>query len=133
MAGRNDSANVLIIQDEWDGYIEDIITREIGNDVAYDLITDLGQAMELLADTGYGLILTEPMLARGDEVRLGVLPLIEFCAQRWPETRIVVISITAALEDDALEQLDLANVSGVYSKPIDSEAVTEIASLLEDL
>ncbi len=129
-----DAAKLLVIQDEWDGFIEDLIVRDIGrDDLPYDLVTDLDQARALLAHMSYSLILTEPFLAAGEEAEVGVLPLIEFCGERWPSTRILVISTAAPLPVDVMEQLDQSNVGGIYGKPLDSEAVTEIATLVEDV
>ena len=129
------SASVLVVQDEWDGQIEDLITQEIGrDDLGYDLVTDLQQAQALLEDMSYRLIVTDPFLSKDKEdPEIQALPLIEFCGEKWSKTRILVVSSTRALEGDLLEQLDLPNVAGVYGKPLESEAVTEIAGHLEDL
>ena len=74
-----------------------------------------------------------PAYCVDDETAAGVLPLIKFCAEKWPGTNIMVISTAQPLLPDVMEQLDLSNVRGIYGKPIDAEAVTDIAAALEDI
>ena len=133
---RLDLARILIIQEEWDGGIEDLIRTELGRETPYDLVTDLDQAKVLLEQSGheYDLILADPFLS-GD--REGAEPqitsIIEYCAKKATKTRLMIISSTDAIEGDALEQLDQPNVLGIHGAPLDAEAHTEIAAAIDDV
>jgi hypothetical protein len=131
-----DLAHILILQEEWDGGVEDLIRGDIGReDVAYDLVTDIDQAKELLSESkhAYSLILAEPFFsgeAEGAEPQVTVI--IDFCAKKWPQTKLMIVSTSDAIEGDAIEQLDQPNVLGIHGAPMDAEAMIEIAAAIDD-
>jgi hypothetical protein len=131
-----DLAHILIIQEEWDGGIEDFIRTDVAREVPYDLVTDLDQAKVLLDESGheYDLVLADPFFSGDSEgADPQIASIIDFCAKKFPKTRLMIISNTEPIEGDALESLDQPNVIGIYGTPIDAEAVTEIGAAIDDV
>lgn len=116
----NDARRVLVVDD--DSEIRTLLTTVLAmRGLRVDSATNGSEAVELLAQNRYGVVLLDLIMPVGDGYSV-----LE-CIRRTPPAEVPVVLVVTGADRSQIERLDASVIHGIVRKPFEPE---ELAALV---